>query len=160
VRRGRLPTEKAVVGGKGVQPHNRFPLTNALSFRKRPLLSQTPSPSTNAFSFHKHPLLRQTPFHPATALSLQQPSPFCHPERTRISYFTALATATYVVLPKENHMHLTEAATLDRKSGEAEGSAVLLPSSQVSLSNRSPLCHLEPQPTSHLLAFPCEANFR
>src|SRR5580704_19701059 len=28
------------------------------------------------------------------------------------------------VLPKENHMHLTEAATLDRKSGEAEGSAV------------------------------------
>ena len=32
--------------------------------------------------------------------------------------------ATYVVLPKENHMLLTEAATLDRKSGEAEGSAV------------------------------------
>ena len=32
---------------------------------------------------------------------------------------------TYVVLPKENHMQLTEAATLDRKSGEAEGSAVL-----------------------------------
>jgi hypothetical protein len=36
-----------------------------------------------------------------------------------------LSTATtYVVLPKENHMQLTEAATLDRKSGEAEGSAV------------------------------------
>jgi hypothetical protein len=32
---------------------------------------------------------------------------------------------TYVVLPKENHKQLTEAATLDRKSGEAEGSAVL-----------------------------------
>jgi hypothetical protein len=32
---------------------------------------------------------------------------------------------TYVVLPKENHMQLTEAATLDRKSGGAEGSAVL-----------------------------------
>ena len=32
--------------------------------------------------------------------------------------------ATYVVLPKENHIQLTEAATLDRKSGEAEGSAV------------------------------------
>jgi len=31
---------------------------------------------------------------------------------------------TYVVLSKENHMQLTEAATLDRKSGEAEGSAV------------------------------------
>jgi hypothetical protein len=29
-----------------------------------------------------------------------------------------------VVLSKENHMQLTEAATLDRKSGEAEGSAV------------------------------------
>jgi hypothetical protein len=29
-----------------------------------------------------------------------------------------------VVLPKENHMQLTEAATLVRKSGEAEGSAV------------------------------------
>jgi hypothetical protein len=48
----------------------------------------------------------------------------CHPERTRISYFTALAVATYVVLPKENHMQLIEAATLDRKSGGAEGSAV------------------------------------
>ena len=29
-----------------------------------------------------------------------------------------------MVLPKENHMQLIEAATLDRKSGEAEGSAV------------------------------------
>jgi hypothetical protein len=29
-----------------------------------------------------------------------------------------------VVLSKENHMQLTEATTLDRKSGEAEGSAV------------------------------------
>ena len=29
-------------------------------------------------------------------------------------------TPTYVVLPKENHMQLTEAATLDRKSGGAE----------------------------------------
>jgi hypothetical protein len=35
----------------------------------------------------------------------------------------SLAT-TYVVLPKENHMQSTEAATLDRKSGVAEGSAV------------------------------------
>ena len=31
---------------------------------------------------------------------------------------------TYVVLSKENHTRLTEAATLDRKSREAEGSAV------------------------------------
>ncbi len=49
----------------------------------------------------------------------------------RISHIAALTGATYVVLPKENHMQLTEAATLDRKSGEAdlsrpavEGSAV------------------------------------
>jgi hypothetical protein len=41
-----------------------------------------------------------------------------------ISYFTALTRVTYVVLPKENHMQLTEVATLDRKSGEAERSAV------------------------------------
>jgi hypothetical protein len=58
------------------------------------------------------------------SFSFQQPSPFCHPERTWVSYITALNSATYVVLPKENHMQLTEAATLDRKSGEAEGSAV------------------------------------
>jgi hypothetical protein len=59
------------------------------------------------------------------AAALYGPSPFpCHPERTRISYFTTLNSATYVVLPKENHMRLTEATTLDRKSGEAEGSAV------------------------------------
>src|SRR5882757_6075897 len=31
---------------------------------------------------------------------------------------------THVVLSKENHTHLTKAATLDRKSGGAEGSAV------------------------------------
>jgi hypothetical protein len=35
----------------------------------------------------------------------------------------SLAT-TYVVLPNENHIQSTEGATLDRKSGEAEGSAV------------------------------------
>jgi hypothetical protein len=29
---------------------------------------------------------------------------FVIPERTRISYFTALTSATYVVLLKENHM--------------------------------------------------------
>ena len=54
----------------------------------------------------------------------QRLSPCCHPERTRISYSTALTTTTYVVLLKENHMQLTEAATLDRKSGGAEGPAV------------------------------------
>jgi hypothetical protein len=63
--------------------------------------------------------------HRSSNHSLWNRCPFlCHPERTRISYFTALTIVTYVVLPKENHMQLTEAATLDRKSGEAEGSAV------------------------------------
>ncbi len=69
---------------------------------------------------------RLPPWPLATVLSSQRPSPFCHPERTRISYFTALTGATYVVLLKENHMQLFEAATLDRKSGEAEGPAVRL----------------------------------
>jgi hypothetical protein len=36
-----------------------------------------------------------------------------------------------VVLFKENHMQSTEAATLDRKSGEAEGSAVPHPNNQL-----------------------------
>ena len=33
---------------------------------------------------------QQLPFHPATALSLPRSSPFCHPERSRISCCTAL----------------------------------------------------------------------
>jgi hypothetical protein len=56
-----------------------------------------------------------TTFYGTVALS------FVIPSVPRISYFTALATATYVVLPKENHMQLTEAATLDRKSGGSRG---------------------------------------
>jgi hypothetical protein len=61
----------------------------------------------------------------ATTLYEPPPFPFCHPERTRISCLTALTAATYVVLSKENHMQSIEAATLDRKFGEGEGSAVL-----------------------------------
>jgi hypothetical protein len=67
----------------------------------------------------------ETSFHRSSNHSLWNRCPFlCHPERTRISYFTALTGATYVVLATENHMQLTEVATLDRKSGGAEGSAV------------------------------------
>jgi hypothetical protein len=70
----------------------------------------------------------QQPRYPmATVLRLQRPSPFCHSacpgvpwERSRISYLTALTGAAYVVLLKENHMQLFEAATLHRKSGEAD----------------------------------------
>jgi len=50
--------------------------------------------------------------------------PLCHPERTRISYFTALPAATYVALRKESRMKSTEDTVFDRKSGAAEGSAV------------------------------------
>ncbi len=62
---------------------------------------------------------------PTTVLSLGDsalPSivlSFCHSERGRISYLTALTGTTCVVLIKENHMQSFEAATLDRKSGEA-----------------------------------------
>jgi hypothetical protein len=82
------------------------------------------------------------------------PLPFlCHPERTRISYLTALTGATFVVLPKENHMQWTEATTLDRKSGEAEGSAVPRTSpgnaeyyAQAELSSRLPRRAVGPDP--------------
>jgi hypothetical protein len=57
---------------------------------------------------------------PATDPQWKLRPPLGHPERTRISYFTALTGATYVVLPKENHMQLTEAATVDSKSGGAD----------------------------------------
>ena len=48
----------------------------------------------------------------------------CHPERTQISYFTALPAATYAALLKEGRMKFTEARDFDRKSGGGEGSAV------------------------------------
>jgi hypothetical protein len=56
------------------------------------------------------------PFRPQTTTEDKKVT---NSERTWISYFTALSKAAHVVLPKENHMQLTEAATLDRKSGEA-----------------------------------------
>jgi hypothetical protein len=59
-----------------------------------------------------------TNFHENVALSFVIPSVPGFPT-SRLS-----AETTYVVFPKENHMRLTEAATLDRKSGDAEGSAV------------------------------------
>jgi hypothetical protein len=87
-------------------------------------------------------------------VSVQQPllidrCPFlCHPEAYRISYFTALTGPAYVVLLKENHMQLVEAAALDMKSGEADLSRLAVEGSAVRhsgaphlpLYNRSPLC--------------------
>jgi hypothetical protein len=42
------------------------------------------------------------------------------PKRTRISYFTLLATTTCAALRKESHMQIIKATRLDRKSGEAQ----------------------------------------
>ena len=55
---------------------------------------------------------------------MEAQTPLCHPERTRISYLSALTAITYVVLLKENHMHSIDDAPLDRKSGVADGPAV------------------------------------
>jgi hypothetical protein len=46
------------------------------------------------------------------------------PKRTRISYLTVPAAATYATLRQERRMHSMGEIALDRKSGEAEGSAV------------------------------------
>jgi hypothetical protein len=43
------------------------------------------------------------------------------PERTRISYFAALATTTDAVSRKGNRMTMIKATDLDRKSGERSG---------------------------------------
>ena len=48
----------------------------------------------------------------------------CHPERTQISYFTALQAEAYAALRKESRMESTEATVFNRKSGAAEGPAV------------------------------------
>jgi hypothetical protein len=69
--------------------------------------------------FHKR-LGSATTLYGTVALSFVIPSEAEFPTSRRS------AETTYVVLPKENHMPLTEAATLDRKSGEAGGTAVRL----------------------------------
>jgi hypothetical protein len=81
-------------------PSNQFPLkTPTLFFVIRSAAEQPPFPCNGHLLF----VIPSVPGFPASPLS---------------------PATTYVVLPKENHMQLTEAATLDRKSGEAEGSAV------------------------------------
>ena len=51
--------------------------------------------------------------------------PLCHPERTRISYYAAPEMATCAAFIEESRMKFADPTKLDRKSGEAEGSAVL-----------------------------------
>jgi hypothetical protein len=54
------------------------------------------------------------------------PLPFlCHPERTRISCHAALETTACAAFIKESRMKFANATNINRKSGEAEGSAVL-----------------------------------
>src|SRR5580658_10817400 len=53
-----------------------------------------------------------------TAPNKSHRPPLCHPERTRISYLTALPGATYAALRKESRMTSSEATAFDRKSGE------------------------------------------
>jgi hypothetical protein len=60
----------------------------------------------------------ETTFHRKVAL------PFVIPSVPGFPTSTLSPATTYVVLSKENHMQLTEATTLDRKSGGAEGYAV------------------------------------
>ena len=83
------------------------------------------------FDFRAKGLLIDVPTTPTTALALGNGSlPFSDPLLFVIPSVPGFPASplspatTYVVLSKENHMQLTEAATLDRKSGEAEGSAV------------------------------------
>jgi hypothetical protein len=59
-------------------------------------------------------LLPNNHFHGSGAL------PFVIPSVPGFPTSPLSPATTHVVLPKENHMQLTEAATLDRKSGEAD----------------------------------------
>jgi hypothetical protein len=59
-----------------------------------------------------------------TAPNKSHRPPLCHPERSRISYFTAPPPTTYAALRKESRMKSTEATIFDQKSGGAEGPAV------------------------------------
>jgi hypothetical protein len=51
--------------------------------------------------------------------------PLCHPERTRISCHAAQDKATCAPFSKERSMKFANATKFNRKSGVAEGSAVL-----------------------------------
>jgi hypothetical protein len=53
-------------------------------------------------------------------LSSRLPRRAVGPERTRISYFAALATTTDAVSRKGNRMRMIKATALDRKSGGAQ----------------------------------------
>jgi hypothetical protein len=53
-----------------------------------------------------------------TAPNKSHTPPTCHPERTQISYFTALPAATYAALREESRMKSTEATVLTGNLGE------------------------------------------
>jgi hypothetical protein len=70
--------------------------------------------------------LRENQYLPTRLAAVQvssQPSP-CHPSVPGFPTSLLPATATYATLRKERRMQLIDQGVLDRKSGEAEGSAV------------------------------------
>jgi hypothetical protein len=90
-----------------------FPATGARTFRIRQGLSPGPRQELPASCDFQQPLSVEAP--PSPLSSRAYPDFLLHG-----SY-----RATYVVLLKGNHKPSTEATTLNRKSGGAEGSAVL-----------------------------------
>jgi hypothetical protein len=145
---GRLPKEKAVLGAKGVQPISGLlrqtpsPFTNTLPLHKHPLLSQTPFPCTNTLSLHKHPLLAQT-------LSLPQTPPA----------FTKHPLLSQTTLPSSNRPLPTTTPLLFVIPSEARDLRFSFRLAKSALATTLPIAspHTHNQ---HLLAFPCEANFR
>jgi hypothetical protein len=55
----------------------------------------------------------------------KRPHPVCHPGRTRISCHAASDTTAFAPFSNERRMKFARATKFNRKSGEAEGSAVL-----------------------------------
>jgi hypothetical protein len=120
--------ERSLVGFKGLGPWivgNRWlALDECLSIH-----GWSSSPRTNVLG-HSQPVLSKLDFcggstHPiSNNVAWKRKPSLCHPERTQISYFTALPAETYADLLKEGRMKFTEARDFDRKSGGGEGSAV------------------------------------
>ncbi len=69
--------------------------------------------------------------------------PLCHPERTRISCHAAPDTIASAPFSKERRMKFANATKFYRKSGAAEGSAVLSTSNRSPWKRHPPLCHPE-----------------
>jgi hypothetical protein len=80
---------------------------------------------------------------PATTLYETVAFSFVIPSEAEFPTSPLSPATTYVVLRKENHMQFTEATTLDRKSGGAEGSAVPRTFLETRNSILKQSCHLD-----------------